>query len=297
MRAAARNPGAGPILILQMAKVASVSWYEAIHAALPQREVQHLHFVSLASRAFIAAICDAQPPEQTIAHRNMFRRLGLPRGDLARRLQGDRWCGDPVRIVSGIRDPMARAVSVLQHGADFLGYTELALTPREHGTAENLVGVFRRGWHEALAGTYPGDTFRRFLAFSFGHYRSWFSDELARVFDLDVGAASFDRDCWAMRTSAGPHAALIYRVEDLRVPDRRIRLLEAASEFVGAKLSDLPTANAAEGRRSRDLYKAFGERAALPASTIDKIYDAPVLRQFYDAAEIEAFKAKWTQTE
>ena len=284
-----------PILVFQMAKVASVSWYEAIRQALPQRPVHHFHYASPAVLAFIASVRDVEGERQTIAHRNMFRRLGLPGPELLAMLGEKGWKGPPVRIVAGIREPMARSLSVLQHGADFLGHTRLALTLREGGTAENLLRIFNHGWRQALGQDAAEDSFSRFLGFGFAHYRTWFAEELQATFGLDAMAGTFDRSSGVMRLENGEHAAIVYRVEDLPDAVRRKSVLAAASDLLGARIEDLPTLNAAEGRRSRDLYKSFQAIARLPAESIAQIYAAPILHKFYSAEEITAFKARWTK--
>lgn len=283
-----------PIFVFQMAKVASISWLQSIEAAAGTGAAAHFHFASAAGCAMAQGVCDAEGEEQTVAHRIMFRRIGLPPPQVSEHLIAGRWHGGAVRILCGIRDPMSRAVSVLQNGADYYGYTRLPLTLREGGTVENLLTVYRRAWDDALAGIVAPDTFRRFLAWSIGHYRHWFEEELAGVFDLDIGRSSFDRSNWSLRHEAGDRSVLVYRVEDLAHADRRARLLDAASDFLGLRLTDLPTANSAEGRRSRDLYRQFQDRAGLPQTQIERIYDWPVLKQFYDADELAGFMKRWT---
>lgn len=296
-----RAPGAEaeaagpPILVLQMAKVASVSWFEAIRTALPQRAVHHFHYASPAARALVASFRDRTGPTQTIARPTMFRIFGgFPPEPLLPLLDGGRWRGGPVRLVCGIRDPVARSASILQHGADYLGHTALPLTRREGGTPEALVEVFRRGWGDALGDTASPDSFAQFLAFGFGHYRHWFADELAASFGLDIATAPFDRSAWCARIASGDARALVYRMEDLAVPERCAALIAAAQAFLDLPVAGLDTRNAAEQRRSRDLYRRFRSSAKLPPDQLDRIYDAPVLHHFYDDAELAAFRRSWT---
>ena len=288
--------GAGdPILVFQMAKVASVSWYDAIRTAAPQRTVQHFHYASPATRALVAAFRDRSGPTQTIARPSMFRIFGgFPPELLLPLLDGGRWSGGPVRLVCGIRDPVARAASILQHGADYLGHTGLALTEREGAVPQTLVEVFRRGWSDALGDTASPDSFAQFLAFGFGHYRTWFAEELQATFGLDVTSVPFDRTSWCARIAAGEAKALVYRVEDLGVPERLSALLDTASKFLDVPLTSLDTRNAAEQRRSRDLYRLFRSATKLPSTQLDRIYAAPILHHFYDEPELTAFRRSWT---
>jgi hypothetical protein len=282
-----------PILVFQMGKVASVSWYEAIRATLPGTPVHHFHLASPTGRARVEALRDVQGPLQTIARRNVPFLWGLPPAEVLSQLQSGRWTGAEVRIIAGIRDPVDRSCSSLQFGADFMGHTELKLTAREHGSPESLAEVFRRGWEEALGGPTSADTFGRFLALSFGNYRTWFDDELAAVFGLDVMTAPFDREGLSLQVDCGSCRLFVYRTEDLADPGRAQRVLASACTWLGQTLPELTSRNAAEGRRSRDLYRAFRARARLPEPMLARIYDVPVLRHFYEADEIASFGSRW----
>ena len=93
---------------------------------------------------------------------------------------------------------------------------------------------------------------------------------------------------------SGPHRAFVYRTEDLAQPERRSRVLTAAGAFLDAKLDALPGSNAAEGRRSRDLYRQFRATAKLPDTMLDRIYDAPIISHFYTDEDIAGFRLRWS---
>src|SRR4051794_24488682 len=64
------------ILVFQMAKVASLSWYEAITAADPHASVFHLHFASELALDFIRSLGRETAPTQTIRRPALLLRLG-----------------------------------------------------------------------------------------------------------------------------------------------------------------------------------------------------------------------------
>jgi hypothetical protein len=113
------------------------------------------------------------------------------------------------------------------------------------------------------------------------------------VFGLDVMTAPFDREGLSLQVDCGSCRLFVYRTEDLADPGRAQRVLASACTWLGQTLPELTSRNAAEGRRSRDLYRAFRARARLPEPMLARIYDVPVLRHFYEADEIASFGSRW----
>jgi len=277
------------IIVFQMAKVASLSWYEAIRAAEPAASVFHLHFVSNQSLDFIRSLGRETGPSQTIKRLPLLLRLGTLPTDLADRFANGRWVGGPVRVVTGVRDPVGRAMSALLHTADFVGHRTVPLAFREGAEIDSLLSVFRQGWAEALGAAPSADSFGRLVAFLFAQYRSWFDMELKSAFAIDArhAARRIGRQTWQI--AAEGVEVLIYRQEDLA----RAELVEEARRFLHMKLDRLPVTHDIARRRSRGLYKEFQERARFPMEMLERIYSEPLVSHFYSAGEILHFKARW----
>src|SRR5689334_1122632 len=106
-------------IVFQMAKVASQSWYQAITTADPQAPVYHLHFASPEALSLFRGLAQETGPRQTIKRPRLLMHRSVIRQELAARFAGGRWTGGPVRIVTGIREPVDRSLSLLLFIADF----------------------------------------------------------------------------------------------------------------------------------------------------------------------------------
>jgi hypothetical protein len=280
------------ILIYQMSKVASMAWVEAVRRADPSgTEPVHAHFLAAANlQALSAALACA---ENTIAHPLMARQVlrAGAHGNVS--VAAARAQGQTIRIISGMRDPVARSLSVFSFFADFCGHRRRALNARDGASAADVCDALAQLWQQLLAEVEPAGSFERFVAIMIGTYRSWFRDELQAVFDLDALAAPCAAAGGGMRLHGRDVEAFIYRAEDLApATAARQALLAAAAEFLGSAI-DLPEVNSAATRRSYPLYRAVRGSFRLPLAMLDSIYAAPVVRQFYNPAEIAAFKARW----
>jgi hypothetical protein len=281
------------IIVHQMAKVASMAWVEA--ARLTGAEPEHTHFLAEHNLQHIASILQAPPEENTIVNPLMVRTI-LRKGRRATASIGTaRELGQEIRVITGMRDPVARSVSILSFFADFCGHTSRPLSARDGAKVEAVCTALTDLWRQVLADTPPAGTFDRLMWYLIGSYRTWFNDELQTVFDVDLFSRTpFPLTDGAQRLHGRGVDILVYRAEDLlpQAPARRA-LLEAAQTFLGAPSITLPEINTAATRRSYPLYTQTRELFRLPPAMLDGIYDLPVVRHFYSAGEILAFKARW----
>jgi hypothetical protein len=280
------------IIVHQMAKVASMAWVEA--ARVMGTTPEHTHFLTERNLAHIAALLEAAPEENTIVNPLMVRTI-LRKGRRATVNIGvARELGQTIRVITGMRDPVARSVSVLSFFADFCGHAGRTLSARDDASADMVCAALADLWKWVLAGTAPAGSFDRLLWYLIGSYRTWFSEELDAVFNVDIFSASFPEGGGAQRLQGPGVEVLVYRAEDL-LPEApgRDALLDAARAFLGARAVALPQINTASTRRSYPLYMQTRDRFHLPLTMLDEIYGLPVVRHFYTAEEISAFKARW----
>jgi hypothetical protein len=285
------------ILVLQMAHVASVSWSDAIRRAMPDAEVHHMHALNPKTAQRLSELMHRAGPTQTFA--NVSARRGIARTlspeIREKNVRDGKWCGGPVKVVTGIRDPIDHAASALFFFADFYGHTTLGLSHRDGASPSALISFFLETWQAGLAGNMGPNTFEASLREEFVRIRSWFSTEIEEVFGIDVRQFPFDRERSSQRTAHGATELFCYRFEDL--PSDRpawAKLAQAASEFLGAPIVELPRLNTTSGRRARDLYRDFKEQLTVPEDILDAVYSEPVLSHFYSGEELAAFKARWS---
>lgn len=281
------------VLVLQMAKVGSYSWFKAISDALPDAEVHHVHFLHPATQQRVAESNEREDSTQTFANRAVLRNhAGSPAPKLVACVRDGRWCGGPVKILSAIRDPVDRAASLLFFFADFYGHKRLGLSHRDGVSPDFLVSYFIDTWRAALAGDLGTSTFDARLRSDFLWVRDWFSMEIEEIFGIDVMRVPFERQRASLRADNGSAEILCYRFEDL-AQESWPRLAASASAFLGVPIKELPQLNATTSRRARHLYREFRAKLALPAEMLEAIYAEPLLNHFYTDAELASFKARW----
>ncbi len=281
------------IIVHQMAKVASMAWVEATRGG--GAEPEHTHFVTERNLQTIASILETSPEEDTIVNPLMVRTI-LRKGRRAgTSIEAARELGQPIRVITGMRDPVARSVSILSFFADFCGHRHRPLNARDGASADAVCAALTELWQWVLTDTAPAGTFERLMWHLIGTYRTWFTEELQGVFHVDVFRdPGFPVAQGAQRLHGRDVEVLIYRAEDM-LPQAPARgaLLAAAQQFLGLPALAVPQINTAETRRSYPLYLETRERFRLPLQMLEQIYGLPVITHFYSPAEIASFKSRW----
>ncbi len=284
------------ILVLQMAHVASSSWFEAVRTALPNAEVHHLHYLNpKTADRFAEQECRAGPT-QTIANLTALRGFRARQSPNIRKehIRNGRWNGTPVRIITAIRDPVDHAASTLFFYADFYGHTRLKLSHRDNVSPSTLAAFFVENWRAGLAGQMGPDTFEASLRHVFTRIGNWFLMEIDEVFGIDVTRFPFDRSRACLLAANGATELLCYRFEDLPADGPAWpKLAASATSFLGSSITELPQRNVTANRRARFLYDEFKKELVMPKDLLEEIYSDPVAQHFYSAAEIAAFKYRW----
>jgi hypothetical protein len=280
-------------LIFQMSKVASRSWLNLLKATVPDSTLAHFHTISEARIAEAERLATMQGDSQTIKHLTLPD-LGRPRGSILQFIEHGKWVGPRTRIIAGVRDPVARAISAVGYLCNYLGYTKLAVTPRDGGTAENMAEVFYRATRMAQGTDTKDDTFITLVAVTLSYSYLWFREELAPGFGVDITDVPFDHQARCL-TVNGPHQLFVYRVEDLMDKNAEQRMLESASEFIGKRVTSFPKHDASKESRYQALYSDFKNSIRLSDDDLAWFYDNEVVEKFYTPEEIETFKSRWAR--
>jgi hypothetical protein len=281
-----------------MAKVASMSWTEAAlpGAARDGGTPYHVHFIQKNNLNRLASALDPVAKRQTIANL-LLPRNALRSGQKAREeLSAAHARGEEIRVISGMRDPVARSVSWLTFMADFYGHVSEPLNPKVEIEADYVVATLREVWRKVLQDEEPNDSFAWLAWYVTGVYAKWFEIELTESLNIDIRNLPFGPGPGARVIAENNVRVLFYRVEDMRLGAVAYSaLLSTAREFLGSRMDALPHRNTASNRRSRQYHADISGRFRLPRAWLDEIYDKPVMRCFYDSEEISAFKSRWAE--
>lgn len=252
-----------PALIYTMSKVASTAVSEALRA-IEGLGVYQIHMLSGKTirdvREFLR--------ERGI---QMFDK-GIDRHEYISRVITKEWIepGHPIRVVSLVREPIARNVSSYFELLDHLWQTKRA---HENISLDRLLEEF----HE-----------------KFPHERSleWFDEELKTVLGIDVYAHPFPRDKGFLRIDSGPYEVLIMR-HDL---DDRLKERLLAELFDVPRVSISPRNVGAE-KAYGEVYGEFLRRLTFSEDYVDRMLDSKYARHFYSPEELSRIRAKWLHKE
>ena len=278
-----------------MAKVASRSWIQLLNDKFPYQEATHFHVISPKRVSAVEQLLALQGDAQTIKHLTLPR-LGRPPERIEPFIDNGQWDGPQTCIISGVRDPVARAVSVVGFLSNRLGYTRYPVTVRDGGTVENLLKLFHHVISVAQGKGSKGDqndSLVSLLSHALLDYDLWFKEELAPAFDIDITDTLFDRDkrCLCIE---GRHRLFVYRLEDILDANSQQRFLQSAEDFLGVSISDFPQEDVSRERRYRSLYSDFVSKVKLTESELAWFYESETVEKFYTPSEVEVFKNRWS---
>jgi hypothetical protein len=277
--------------------VASRSWIEAARSALAGNNAVpiHCHFAHPGNRGRIESVYGLPAAQHTIANmvlpRALVRRGASAFAQIESACQGQ----NNIRVISGMRDPVARSISLIVFMADFYGHVSRPLGHHITMSADYVVSYLQENWRWVLERREPNQTFEWLLWYLTDAFRTWFASELGAVFGVDVLKGAFRAQAAMQRISTSSADILIYRVEDM-LPETSgyARLLSQASTFLGTTLTGFPNMNTSADRRSRALSEEVRRQFWLPDDMLDAIYSEPIVQHFYTRDEILAFKHRWS---
>jgi hypothetical protein len=266
-----------PILILQMGKVGSSTVTRSLNALNLDMPIYHAHFLSadlvknteLNRKKFFKTdkFNLLQRPWQYQFLRKLIDK-GLP--------QGNKW-----KIITLIRDPIARNISTFFENLDF----QSTQTPNTFSVTSEYFGirpfVIREGELDEL--------YQNFFD-KFYHYdpMDFFDREIKGVFDIDVYEHHFP-------------SSIGYKIYESKIADLLLIRLEnlvscaqpAFKQFLGIDNIQLLNTNIGNKKIYSPVYKLFKERVVLPENYIREMYQSKFMRHFYSKEEIDALYSKW----
>jgi hypothetical protein len=247
-----------PVLVYTAPKVASTAVTVALQAA--GQSVFHVHMISAASMRNLR-----EAMRQRGLARMKWDSLGLE--DIGNALASE--LIEPrhrARVVSLVRDPVARNISFYFETLEVLWQTESA---HEHVSVERLLAEF----HER-----------------FRHERGveWFDNEFKPVLGIDVYEHPFPHDKGYLRIDSGPYEVLVMRHDlDDRVKEKCL------ADLVGVRAITLTPRNVGAQKPYAETYREFLRRVELPEDYVERLLGSKYARHFYSPEELARFRAKW----
>jgi hypothetical protein len=249
-----------------MGKVGSSSIVDSLRVVSVNQPVYHVHFLD---------------PENIQKADEMLHHL------YGNRVNVNRWClyesrfvlkhflqqkTRILKIISLVREPIARNISSFFHNIDTFIPDCAALYERREITITEIMQVFLQRFHEH---TFP---------------LTWFDDEMKKVFGIDVFAAavciSMDRRVFAYRQ--GDLELLIMKTEDLDNVAPK-----ALEEFLQIKDFRLKLSNLSKEKNYNRTYSDFTRFVKLPKEYVETTYASKYMTYFYSPQEIERYRARW----
>lgn len=174
--------------------------------------------------------------------------------------------GHKLKIISLVREPIARNISAFFQNLDLLCRTNLAHTKI---SLEELM--------------------RRFKESNFHHEPlRWFDEEFYGATGIDIYKTQFRYDLGYERLSTEQFDVLIIR-HDLS-DELKAKLI---GELVGIEGFQLTRNNTAETKPYRDCYRMFLKSIRLEKEYVDKMLDSKYTRHFFSPNERERLRRHW----
>lgn len=255
-----------PIIIYQMGKVGSSTIKHSLtNLGLPV-PIYQVHFLSWKDILGVEDYVREMPSttmwrqSHVIVSRHLRTFIDNTKGWL-------RW-----RIISLVRDPIARNVSAMFENLDF-GLASM-LPDNEDESVE-------------MVRNYILDYFHNYSDTS-DYMSTCFSQGMKEVFNFDVYSIPFNKQSGYSIYRTPDADIMILKTEDLS------QCCSAAfNDFMGIPGFTLANKNMASQKHYSDLYNAVLKSLAIPEYDLAKVYSSRCSKHFYTDEEIAEFKAKW----
>ena len=252
-----------PVYILQMGRVGSVSVFTAVRTAYQQIAldvpVYHNHYISSFDLIVERILADLEDPSFALQFDRQLRNTFL----------SDIQSGQPVKIISLVRDPIARNVSTF-----FFAFPQFVPDWKEK-EAQNLLPA------NTLNTIFESK--RQFIQTAF----NWFDEQIKDTLELDVYAAPFDTARGWQVYKKGQVELLLLRMEDLhRTGEDTLR------KFLHLPHLKMVKVNTGEEREAYELYRRFLTHP-ISQEYLEMTYATKLARHFYTETEIEQFIQRW----
>lgn len=174
--------------------------------------------------------------------------------------------GRKLKIITLVRDPIARNCSFYFHNLDVLLETEAA---HENVALGRLVAEFQN-------------------KFDHRGCLKWFDSEFKRVLGVDIYEHPFPHDKGHARVTNERYDILVLRTDLDDASKKR-----CVEEFLGIEGLSLVPRNVGSQKPYAAAYRKFLDALELPESYVDEMLDSEYTRHFFSPDEIASLRAKW----
>lgn len=197
-----------------------------------------------------------------------------------------------IKIITAVRDPIARDISALYQCITYVG--EVHLDKQLYWNQTNDAQAFfdritpSSSLEEVAENVYQCGNIRYFdpndKVFR-GNLETWFTAFKENV--VDVLQYPFDQEKGYTIVETENYDIFIYQLEKLN------KLLPELSDWAGHAIHSLENANMASDRWIAESYEKAKKELKFSQDYFDTCYSDPYVTHFYSEKEIEGFKNKW----
>lgn len=273
-----------PVLIFQMGKVGSQTVRASLEALQLDRPLYFTHYLT---GPYLVASEDDRKKYFGTPKQHRLRQAWQSQY-LQKRIAKDLKRGRRWKVVTLVRDPIARDISMFFQGLDF----ELLHPPDHYRVRSDFVDPTSPDFELEADLERPDVLIERFLDSTREDGPTscvgFFDVQMEPIFGIDVFETPFS-------PSRGFH---IYRGEAADVLLIRLESLnqcapQAFKDFLDIDDFVLRNANVSENKDYAAVYRRFKESISLPRDYVSRVYSSKFMRHFYSPEEIEKFSAKW----
>jgi Putative capsular polysaccharide synthesis protein len=215
------------------------------------------------------------------AHRCLLdERKCLPLDSTARKEGMPRRSGSKpvINYILCAREPVAACVSML--------FQFVSTWKRwENLSDDALLGYLRSASSPPLVPSPPGCPWPLMQ-------QAWWGEQIERTFGVDLLSIDFDRERGWHVYDFGQVRFLVIRLEDFKkLPEALGGFYELPPQCVRVIDENIGELKGPHGER----YRNFRARAKVPADILDLAYSSRLARHFYTDAELESFRARWSE--
>lgn len=212
-------------------------------------------------------------------------RASFDNAPIRERLTSARSTGEVVTIMSGVRDPIERSLSVAMQNIDvaFADCVSSSAEATAQAIAERLTGLW------LLEGDLE-DASQIFLQRMIRAPLMWFEEEINKPFGFDLRSHPFDRAQGYSIQSKDNVRLLLFRHEDAP------KAIESGlSALFPGMVFTLGRENSGSDKPTADIYRRLKECFRLPRAALEAIYAHPDVSHYYSREEIAAAIDRWAE--
>lgn len=259
------------ILVYQMAKVGSSTVVASIEKANLGVPVYHIH--ALTKKGLRNEEVSYFGPKLNITSKSLLpRTTHLFEGYYLRDLIN--WTNRPVKIITLVRDPIARNISAFFQGMDLRIPNFNQRFKNNEIDSEEVIKLFL-------------DSISNNPQYHMTPLE-WLDKEFRRSTNIGIYTYNFPKTKGYKIYHSGKTSVLLLKLEKLNQC-----FTEASSAFFEGKPISLESKNVSSKKRYNRLYSDFKKTVKLPDTYLQLMYDSKYARHFYSEEEITAFIERW----